>query len=91
MVFRVTIHFSKSLPVVLNSFSSVFSTGLERLIKMTSGEVIAIDGKSLRHSYDKKSRAECYSYGECLGDENRLALGQVKVNNKSNEITRNSP
>ena len=54
---------------------------------MTSGEVIAIDGKSLRHSYDKEAGLSAIHMVSAWATENRLVLGQVKVNKKSNEIT----
>ena len=54
---------------------------------MISGQVIAIDGKVLRRSHDPgigKAAIDMVSAGACA---NRLVLGHVKVDDKSNEIT----
>src|SRR5690606_15507790 len=50
------------------------------------GQVIAIDGKTIRgaKSHGKKSPIHMVSAWAC---ENNLVLGQLKVNEKSNEIT----
>ena len=54
---------------------------------MTDGEVIAIDGKSLRHSYDKGAELGAIHMVSAWATTNRLVLGQQKVDKKSNEIT----
>jgi hypothetical protein len=51
------------------------------------GEVVAIDGKSLRHSYDTSKGKGAISMVSAWATANQLVLGQVKVDNKSNEIT----
>jgi len=48
--------------------------------------VIAVDGKSLRHSYDKEGYWSIHTVS-AWATENRLVLRQVKVDKKSNEIT----
>ena len=55
---------------------------------MVEGEVIAIDGKSLRHSYDKGAEKRAIHMVSAWATTNRLVLGQQKVDKKSNEITR---
>lgn len=52
--------------------------------------MIAIDGKSLRHSYDKEAGLNAIHMVSAWATENRLVLGQVKVDKKSNEITAGS-
>ncbi|MFI3154669.1 MAG: ISAs1 family transposase [Methylococcaceae bacterium] len=54
---------------------------------MTEGEVIAIDGKCLRRSLDKASKKAAIYMVSAWARQNNLVLGQVKVNDKSNEIT----
>lgn len=49
--------------------------------------VIAIDGKTSRRSYDKKSGKACVHMVSAFAARQRLVLGQVKVAEKSNEIT----
>ena len=54
---------------------------------MTSGQVIAIDGKTLRRSHDKGLGKEAITMVSAWAIANHLVLGQVKVASKSNEIT----
>jgi len=51
-----------------------------------SAEVIAIDGKSLRRSYQKKGASAPVHMVSAFATRQRLVLGQVKVADKSNEI-----
>lgn len=73
----------------LNSqeFQSCFFRWVTAIQEATGGEVIAIDGKTLRHSYDRmigKGAIHMVSAWACT---NHLVLGQTKVDEKSNEIT----
>ena len=68
-------------------FQQGFLNWIKSINKMTSGEVIAIDGKSLRHSYDTGTELGAIHMVSAWATENRLVLGQVKVDKKSNEIT----
>lgn len=52
----------------------------------TSAEVIAIDGKTLRRSYQKKGAKAPIHMVSAFAARARLVLGQVKVADKSNEI-----
>src|SRR6266852_7531628 len=49
-------------------------------------EVIAIDGKTLRRSYQKKGAKAAIHMVSAFAARQRLVLGQVKVADKSNEI-----
>jgi predicted transposase YbfD/YdcC len=49
-------------------------------------EAIAIDGKTLRRSYQKKDAKEPIHMVSAFAARQRLVLGQVKVADKSNEI-----
>jgi predicted transposase YbfD/YdcC len=51
-----------------------------------SAEVIAIDGKTSRRSYQKKGAAEPIHIVSAFAARQRLVLGQIKVAEKSNEI-----
>jgi predicted transposase YbfD/YdcC len=55
-------------------------------LTQTPAEVIAIDGKTLRRSYQKKGSKEPIHMVSAFAARQRLVLGQVKVNEKSNEI-----
>jgi len=52
-----------------------------------SDPVIAIDGKALRRSFDKASGKSPLHLVQAFAAEARLVLGQVAVDQKSNEIT----
>ena len=52
----------------------------------TSAEVIAIDGKTLRRSYQKKGAKAPIHMVSAFAVRQRLVLGQIKVADKSNEI-----
>jgi len=51
------------------------------------GEVIPIDGKTIRGSYDRKRGQSALHVISAWASEQRLVLGQMKVEDKSNEIT----
>ncbi len=51
------------------------------------GQVIAIDGKILRRSHDRGIGKAAIDMVSAWATENRLGLGQVKTEAKSNEIT----
>lgn len=50
-------------------------------------QVIPIDGKNIRGSYDRKTGVNNLHLVTAWARKNRLVLGQVKVENHSNEIT----
>ena len=54
---------------------------------MNEGEVVAIDGKSVRRSHDREAKRNAIMLVSAWATENRLTLGQVQVAEKSNEIT----
>jgi len=64
-----------------------FVSWVKAIAQLSEGEVIAIDGKSVRHSYDKGKGKGAIHMVSAWANENRLALGQVRVADKSNEIT----
>ena len=68
-------------------FQECFLNWIQSIRKLTQGEVIAIDGKTLRHSYDTGSNTAAIHMINAWATKNRLVLGQKKVNAKSNEIT----
>ena len=68
-------------------FSECFSRWVADLAQLTQGEVIAIDGKTLRRSLDSASKKAAIHIVSAWAQQNRLVLGQEKVDEKSNEIT----
>jgi predicted transposase YbfD/YdcC len=53
----------------------------------SGGQIIAIDGKCLRGSVDQTGRKAAIHMVSAFASANHLVLGQVKVEDKSNEIT----
>ena len=51
------------------------------------GQVVAIDGKTLRRSYDRRSAKAAIHMVSAWATQNRVVLGQLKTEEKSNEIT----
>ncbi|HBY92532.1 MAG TPA: ISAs1 family transposase [Chloroflexi bacterium] len=54
--------------------------------EVTDGQVIAVDGKQVRGSYDHAAGKGAIQMVSAWATENQLVLGQVKVDEKSNEI-----
>ena len=70
-----------------DEFRSSLMAWIRAASELIGGQVIALDGKVLRRSHDRgigKGAIDMVSAWAC---ENRLVLGQVKVDEKSNEIT----
>ena len=68
-------------------FQRCFSGWIQAAVKATRGQVVAIDGKTLRRSYDKKSNKAAIHMVSAWASVSRLVLGQIKTEEKSNEIT----
>lgn len=68
-------------------FQSCFLSWVKSASKITEGEVIAIDGKTLRHSYDQGADKGAIHMVSAWATASRLVLGQRQVDQKSNEIT----
>jgi predicted transposase YbfD/YdcC len=68
-------------------FAECFGNWVASVSNLTAGEVIAIDGKTLRRSFDKASSKSAIHMVSAWACENGLVLGQVKTDEKSNEIT----
>jgi predicted transposase YbfD/YdcC len=60
---------------------------VQSLIEQLGVEVVAIDGKTNRGSYDRESGVKALHMVSAWASEHRLVLGQTKVSDKSNEIT----
>lgn len=64
-----------------------FVSWVKSIAELSLGEVISLDGKSARHSYDKGKGKGAIHMVSAWASGNQLVLGQVKVADKSNEIT----
>jgi len=68
-------------------FRDCFLAWVQAVSAVTRGQVIAIDGKTLRRSHDRLLGKSAIHMVSAWASENRLVLGQTKVAEKSNEIT----
>ena len=64
-----------------------FVSWVQSISNLTDGEVIAIDGKRARRSYDKKNNKSAIHMVSAWACTNGIVLGQRKTQDKSNEIT----
>lgn len=68
-------------------FQACFLKWVQSVTTLTDGQVIAIDGKTLRSSADSWDGKKAIHMVSAWASANRIILGQVKVAEKSNEIT----
>lgn len=64
-----------------------FVDWVQAVFEISGGQLIAIDGKTLRSSYDKGGKRGMLHMVSAWATQNHLVLGQRKVSDKSNEIT----
>jgi predicted transposase YbfD/YdcC len=70
-----------------DQFQSCFIQWVRAVAEVTQGEVVAIDGKTVRRSHDRTLGKQAIHMVNVWASSNGLALGQTKVEEKSNEIT----
>jgi predicted transposase YbfD/YdcC len=70
-----------------DEFQRGFLGRIEALHEATQRQVIAIDGKTLRRSFDRAEGRSALHMVHAWATANHLLLGQVAVDEKSNEIT----
>jgi predicted transposase YbfD/YdcC len=70
-----------------DEFQRGFLGWIEALHEATEQQVIAIDGKTLRRSFDRAKGRSALHMVHAWATTNHLLLGQVAVDEKSNEIT----
>jgi len=68
-------------------FQNCFIRWMRDIYRLTAGEVVPIDGKTLRHSFDTTLGQSPIHMVSAWASANQLVLGQLKVDDKSNEIT----
>ncbi|PLS82181.1 MAG: hypothetical protein CYG59_04800 [Chloroflexi bacterium] len=68
-------------------FEHCFLAWVNAVFERTAGKVVAIDGKTLRRSYDRSCNKAAIHMVSAWATTNHLVLGQVQVAAKSNEIT----
>lgn len=68
-------------------FEKCLLSWITALHEITDGQLIAIDGKTLRRSFDAASSKAAIHMVSAWATANHISLGQVVVDAKSNEIT----
>jgi predicted transposase YbfD/YdcC len=68
-------------------FQACFMEWVSAINQVFQGQIIAVDGKTVRRSHDKAIGKQAIQMVSAWAARNRLVLGQLKVDNKSNEIT----
>ncbi len=71
----------------IDEIESCFLSWIQTISEMTGGQVVAIDGKTLRGSYDTANSKAAMHLVSAWASESGVTLGQVKTEEKSNEIT----
>ena len=70
-----------------DAFQARFVRWTSRVCAASEGQVVAVDGKKLRRSGDSRHDKDGIWMVNAWAVENRMVLGQKKVDDKSNEIT----
>jgi predicted transposase YbfD/YdcC/predicted DNA-binding protein (UPF0251 family) len=68
-------------------FEACLLSWITDLHEITAGQVVAIDGKTLRRSFDAATSKSAIHMVSAWATANQISLGQVVVDEKSNEIT----
>jgi predicted transposase YbfD/YdcC len=69
-----------------DELTQCFRSWTAALSDLSGGDIVAIDGKTLRHSFDRAAAKAAIHMVSAWASRNRLVLGQGKVDDKSNEI-----
>lgn len=67
-------------------FQTCFRNWIESIVSVFDNEIIAIDGKTIRRSHDNGVGKSAIHMVSAWASQNRLTLGQIKTDEKSNEI-----
>ena len=68
------------------AFECCFINWLKQVIEVTDGQVVAVDGKHLRRSYDTATDQGAIRLVSAWASSQSVTLGQLKVADHSNEI-----
>jgi predicted transposase YbfD/YdcC len=69
------------------AFEQAFLGWVQALCRLEALQVVAVDGKTVRRSHDGRLGKNAIHMVSAWATANRLVLGQIKVDDKSNEIT----
>ena len=65
-----------------NALQNAFISWMKSISTLSKGEVIALDGKCMRRSFDKKKGMGPINLVSAWANKNGLVLGQVRTNEK---------
>lgn len=68
-------------------FQKCFNELMKNLADLVNGEVVSIDGKTVRGSSCNSSNKKSIHMVSAWANQNQVVLGQIKTDDKSNEIT----
>ncbi len=68
-------------------FESCFLNWVQDVFQVAGAQIIPVDGKTLKGSYDKRSNKAAIHMVSAWASSNGIVLGQIKTDEKSNEIT----
>jgi predicted transposase YbfD/YdcC len=74
----------------IREFEKCFLSWVNTLVKSSNGDIIPIDGKTIRRSHNKGEKGDGKSAIHIVSawsTQNQMVLGQYKTDEKSNEIT----
>ena len=71
----------------VSGFQECFRSWIEDVITLSGGEIVAVDGKTHRRSHDRNKGVKALHMVSAWASGNGVVLGQVKTEEKSNEIT----
>ena len=71
----------------VSGFQECFMSWMEEAVELGEGELIALDGKTHRRSHDRKRGVKALHLVSAWACRNGVVLGQVKTDEKSNELT----
>lgn len=70
-----------------NQFEACFIRWMQAIVSRLAGKLIAVDGKRVRNSHDSAQGKSAIHLVGAYASEMGLLLGQIKTEDKSNEIT----
>ena len=74
--------------IASKQFEVCFMSWTESVSELFDGEVVSVDGKTLRRSHDASSDKKAIHMVSAWASTNYLVLGQIKTDEKSNEHKR---
>lgn len=69
------------------AFAACFTRWAAALVGATAGKLVALDGQTLRHSFDRARGQSALHLVSAWVADNAVTLGQVATDAKSNEVT----